>query len=589
MADYWALSAGNWSNVSNWLTGTTPGQRAGALPGPLDDVYANNRTVVIDINPSVNSIRTTAGTIAAAGGSFIINNGVTLSAGFILPGTTTCLSFISGAPNSCTIIGNATGSSTNSNTFAIRNTNSGTVNILGNVTGGSATQDGIAVRNETTGVINLTGTVTGGTGGSTASDTTGSIGISNAGSGQVTIVGDVSGGSVTAANGVANLSSGNIFIRGTLMGCLAGSTCGAVYIANNSTGTINVTGNVLPRVADVGNIGTITNNSTVGATVNVVGNIIGGLNCAITLGGTFTNTNIRGNIIGSQISTTRAALFGSASTGTENISITGNVIGGGIGATAIEHSRPGTLTVFGNVSADFGRGITNALSGTVNVFGNVIGGNNTNIYGIHNSTTGIVNVFGSAIGGPGSGAHGVWNNQNNGTVYVARAVGNDWGLFSFGIPPLTYGAANGLWNQALSGRCYVGEINCGSRGMFPVGGVGPIWLSGNKNTKAGYATGTGGRVTMIINNPDPPFGFLHIPRPSQVANGTPVDNTLGTATFENPETIWNVSLYDPNLDRFDDGLATVESFDWSFGNRVRQVATLNTLSSVAVSLNNQRR
>jgi hypothetical protein len=197
-------------------------------------------------------------------------------------------------------------------------------------------------------------------------------------------------------------------------------------------------------------------------------------------------------------------------------------------------------------------------------------------------------------------------------VYVARAEGNDFGIFSFANSPLAYGAANGLWNQALSGRCFVGEMNCGSRGMFPVGGIGPIWLSGNKNTKAGYATGTGGRVTMIalcansdyqprpqdvrfdlyydeINNPDPPFGFLHIPRPSQVANGTPVDNILGTATFETPETIWNVSLYDPNLQRFDDGLETPESFKWSFGNRVRESATLNTLSSVAITLNNQRR
>jgi hypothetical protein len=402
-------------------------------------------------------------------------------------------------------------------------------------------------------------------------------GILNGGSGTVTvqpgrIIEPATGNSQT----ITNSFIGTINYVGDLFAPIVQYS---TIISNRGTGTINVTGNITNSRVDT-SATAISNLST--GVVNIIGNMFGDTgpnNYAIENNGT---VNVSGTLIGGYAGN---IFNGCITNGTGTVNITGSVIGG------------------------FGTGdrcITNNGTGTINIFGTCSGGQGTNSYGCFNSTTGTVNVFGTSIGGPGSGAHGVYNNSNNGVVYVARVVGNGFGIFCE-----DRGAAVGLFNNALSGRCYVGEIDCGSRGVFPVGGTGPIWLSGNKNTKAGYSTGSG-RITTIalcansdyqpkpgdvrfdlyydtINNPDPPFGFLYMPKPNQVANSTLVDNTTGTATFENPEQIWNVSVFDTGLFIRNPEETTPETYDFSFGNRLRNSLTLNNLSSIAVSLNNQTR
>jgi hypothetical protein len=70
MAEKYPTANGNWSTAANWNGGTKP------LPG--DDVYANNRTVTIDENISVNSLVGTAGTVAVANGQFVTSGAVTI-------------------------------------------------------------------------------------------------------------------------------------------------------------------------------------------------------------------------------------------------------------------------------------------------------------------------------------------------------------------------------------------------------------------------------------------------------------------------------------------------------------------------------
>jgi hypothetical protein len=499
-----------------------------------------------------------------------MNNNSSLSAFFVGGAHSVHLiQFLSAAPNTCSLVGNLCACSPlEVGPCLLLNNSSGTMNIRGNLldyhnNGGNPRIVSInPIVNS--GTMNISGVYT-----CLQFNPRPTVSLLvNGGTGTLNLTGAI----ISQNSGDGILNSGNVNVFGTVEAQI--SNC----ISHNA-GTVRIIGQAIGGFGD--NIQAVI--SELGGSVFVSGSCLPRGGAVMRLG----NTNV--NIIGT--------LLGGSNHGL-------NIVGNSVVVNL-------TGNVFGGTGSSI-HGINCQLAtATANVFGTVTGGSGTTCYGIIGNG-GVVNVFGSAIGGSNTGSHGVFNNANAGRVYVERAVGNDFGLFSFGQSPISRGAANGLWNQALSGRCYVGEINCGSRGMFPVGGVGPIWLSGNKNTKAGYATGTGGRVTMItlcansdyqprpqdvrfdlyydeINNPDPPFGFLHIPRPSQVANGTPVDNTLGTATFENPETIWNVSLYDPNLNRFDDGLATPESFNWSFGNRVRESATLNTLSSVAVSLNNQRR
>ena len=64
MATRYAVATGNWSNTATWDGGT--------LPGAADDVYANNKTVTIDQDVTVVSLRNAAvGSPAiTAGGTF---------------------------------------------------------------------------------------------------------------------------------------------------------------------------------------------------------------------------------------------------------------------------------------------------------------------------------------------------------------------------------------------------------------------------------------------------------------------------------------------------------------------------------------
>ena len=62
MVDKKAAASGAWSSTATWDGGTLP------LPG--DDVYANNFTVDIDQDVTVNSLRNVAGTGISSGGLF---------------------------------------------------------------------------------------------------------------------------------------------------------------------------------------------------------------------------------------------------------------------------------------------------------------------------------------------------------------------------------------------------------------------------------------------------------------------------------------------------------------------------------------
>lgn len=79
MADKWPLANGNWSNAANWNGGTKP------VAG--DDVYADGKTVTIDENVSIASVRTTARTGGTAGGGLQISGTFNVTANIIC-GTT---------------------------------------------------------------------------------------------------------------------------------------------------------------------------------------------------------------------------------------------------------------------------------------------------------------------------------------------------------------------------------------------------------------------------------------------------------------------------------------------------------------------
>ena len=171
MADKWPLANGNWSNAANWNGGTKP------VAG--DDVFADGRTVTIDENVNVASVRTTARSGGTAGGGFVLPPDITVTATVIGHINAHCLTR-SAAGNPSYVIGNVQGSTTNGGFGSgVLNSSSGTVFITGDVFGGSGGADGTL--NSNAGIINsssggfvVTGNVTAGGNGASGANIFGS-------------------------------------------------------------------------------------------------------------------------------------------------------------------------------------------------------------------------------------------------------------------------------------------------------------------------------------------------------------------------------------------------------------------------------
>lgn len=156
MANVYAVKTGNWSDVTVWNTG--------ALPTSADDVYSNNFTVTIDQNVTVLTIRNASATGITAGGGYILNAGVTVTAtasvGFAGGSSTSNLITFSTSGTS-SLIG-VVGMNANNTTFStIVHSGAGTLNITGNLVGNNVTSGGSnrVITFTGGGIINLLGDI----------------------------------------------------------------------------------------------------------------------------------------------------------------------------------------------------------------------------------------------------------------------------------------------------------------------------------------------------------------------------------------------------------------------------------------------
>ena len=236
MALILSAATGNFNAGATWV--------GGIVPGAADEARASTgHTVTITANVTCTEL-SNAGT-----GTYVLNNGVTLTANVTHKSTTAsvnCLTFSAASPATASIVGNCTGATAGSggavlcsgsgtlsvtgnvigasviNSNCIVNSSTGTVNITGNLTAGSATNAGAAF-NSSTGTINVIGNVTAST----------SAGVTNAGAGAFTITGNVL---AAAATGVNNASTGSV----TITGNITAST--AAGVTNSSTATLTISG-----------------------------------------------------------------------------------------------------------------------------------------------------------------------------------------------------------------------------------------------------------------------------------------------------------------------------------------------------------
>jgi hypothetical protein len=559
MADYLPQASGLWSTTT-WITafsnltafagGNTP-------PMVIDDVYADGKTITVDINTAVNTIRTTTTprTGGLAGGGFRIDNNISLSAN-CLAGTTTCLTFLSSSPNTATLVGSVTGSASTNSAHGVSNNSTGILNIFGDCRGGGASNSSYGIANVSTGILNITGNVFAGT-------NTNCFGILNNSTGTINVTGNVFGvGTGSNTSGGISNGSGITNVLGNVTSANTGTIQNSGII--NGSGTVNVIGNV--AASTVGSCFGINNAST--GVVNVTGTVISG-------GGTQSGNAGIANSGAGAITT----VVGSVSGGN---SITANINAG------ITNGGPNSvLRVVGNV---FGGGPTNGLNigiantattSTTFITGNIFGGIGSNLIGVLNNSTGSVFINGTAFGGIGGSAV---SNSSTGLVYVTKVVGNAFGLGSVGITSGTVGIASGQ-----NSRSYIEQVEFGIRGQTPVSG--PVYiLPSNRNTLVGYTTALGNTVTfynsLSVDGLLPPtssvqlgtvynvgnsVGTMAVPSASAVEFGVPIDNTVGIAALT-PQTVWGYS----RLSATDVG---------SMGDRLRNAATAQSVGSQIASFN----
>jgi hypothetical protein len=227
MANYFARKAANVNATDVWAT--TPSGTAADVWSTFtsaDVLHSNNFAITVNVDTTVGEVRNDNANSATAGGSFTLNNGITLTANAFAGSTSAaCVIYSGTAGNSAALVGNATGGTGNV-AICVSNSSTGTLNITGNVTGGSATTSHGA-SNASAGTINITGNATGGSG-------TG-IGANNQSTGTLTLTGSATGGTVANAQGARNVSTGTLTIVGS-----AFASSVAAGASNQSTGIMSV-------------------------------------------------------------------------------------------------------------------------------------------------------------------------------------------------------------------------------------------------------------------------------------------------------------------------------------------------------------
>lgn len=241
MAIVYAAANDNWSTVGNWLT--VGGIPYGMLPQPNDDVYANGKTIQLDVDVTVNTLRNTASAPIVAGGIFnhsaSADRSITATNGFYAVGSTAAvLSVTSNTPYTTDIAGDLMN---NGRWFTFAGT--GNINFTGNMLNGwTGGYNGGGIYSSNTGVVNLTGIYFPGTY-FAAGIQYNNWSFYNAGVGTVNITGSINGNNIGYC--VVNASTGQVNLTGT---ATSGSAVAGYAIYSTTAGYITVIGTVDTQV-----------------------------------------------------------------------------------------------------------------------------------------------------------------------------------------------------------------------------------------------------------------------------------------------------------------------------------------------------
>jgi len=214
----------------------------------------------------------------------------------------------------------------------------------------------------------------------------------------------VGGGTSAAMGGFFQLSNGVTYTGNVVRG---NSTSNTYALFISGTDSANVVGNISSQsgLNGGGTSNCFQINSS--GTINITGNITGGDTAQSP--GIYTTSsatiNIVGNVTAGNVgNSTNAFSMGIQSTGLASINVTGNVTGGGpttTGQRGISHGN-GNLSIVGTVTAGATTGSNgvNTGSGTVSITGNINASNAANgVVATGNSNTVFSGSFNSAVNG----------------------------------------------------------------------------------------------------------------------------------------------------------------------------------------------
>jgi len=358
--------------------------------------------------------------------------------------------------------------------------------------------------------------------------------LTYSGSGTSTIIGNINALTVTPGTYSYTLvhnGSGTLNITGNLN---ASSTCNnRGCLTFTGSGILNVTGNLLGGFCNSPNVDV----SGTG-TMNVVGYVEGGSNItALNIAGN-ARVNITGDIGGGS-NTGRGVTINGANTIT---TITGNLVLGLGGGPAIFFNAGGNLTVTGNIGNNLFSGGTTLLqaqsnSSYIKIIGTIFAGSNI----AHFSSASL-----SAI-----------------NILTGPFISSVTGIQPFSVARMHYQLTTGSYYEFRDSS---------TNGALPPALAAPATRLVSPDTIIGSLLASDVR-SGIVYSAGSLVGTMIVPSPTQVVNGIPVDNTVGTAILD-ATSIWAVPLTSIN---------TLNSI----GRRVKNAATVETTAAqIQTTINN---
>ena len=577
MATRYAVANGNWSSAATWDGGT--------LPGAADDVYANNRTVTIDQDVTVVSLRNAAvGSPAiTAGGTFQAQtSGTRVVNANVISTTNGGIVTIPAGTVNFTLNGNITAGTNANSTFNLGSfsfvssslSDYPTVTINGNITGGSVTNsEGVR---HAGGSLYVTGTIRGGTGGNSCNG----IAIFNSNNvpsylqvnaGSAVIGGTSSSGSTAAISSGYTPTGASIAPSAVVINCnLTGGASGTGGSGNSAFTQIT---NSIPTTITGDIYGTLANwaiyiqgsaNVTVNGNVYAASSGAGGSNQGAAIyhnsGGLLT---VNGDLIGSTSGVATASGCVYLATSGCKYTQNGNMIGGN--STTQNYpfwSGNGgqTITINGNITGGYGGsnswGARNNNNSAMTINGNVTGGAGASAVGISNESGANITVNGTVTAGTGVSSHG-YSGGGASSVLICNGaiVANDGGPGAVGINSFAYAATVGNPVTVVRFR----KLQFGARGNTPISSAGSYQLIDDSTNTAQFYTSAAGTKTLVDGNASglmpavtdvrsgvtynagSLIGTCAVPAANSVAAGVAVDNTVGTAVLTQAN-VWDYAL-----------------------------------------------